>query len=95
MAKFERSGWSIAPPRANWRHSGWQHRCDRHAPKVLDIDEAAIILIREFGDDSPIVAYSRICCCLSRGDEAAAAHWNKVAQRIVAWLYPPREGPLH
>ncbi|CFX25871.1 protein of unknown function [Candidatus Filomicrobium marinum] len=63
--------------------------------KPLDIDKAAVFLIRKFGEDSASVAYSRAYCCRCRGDNNAAQEWNAVLNRIVALLFSPREGPLH
>lgn len=66
-----------------------------HPTKPLDIDKAAVFLIKQFGDDSAAVAYSRSCCCQCRGDENAAREWNAVMRRIVELLFSQRKGPLH
>lgn len=66
-----------------------------HPARPLDIDKAAVFLIKNFGDDSAVVAYSRACCCQCRGDENAAREWNAVMRRIVELLFSKREGPLH
>jgi hypothetical protein len=61
----------------------------------LDIDKAAVYLIKEFGEHSAAVACSRSYCCRCRGDETAAREWNAVMRRIVDLLFSQRQGPLH
>lgn len=61
----------------------------------FDVEQAAIVLIREFGEDSAAVAYSRAYCCRCRGDTHAACAWNSVVKRIVDLMFSPRRGPLH
>jgi hypothetical protein len=61
----------------------------------LDVDQAAVVLIRQFGEDSAAVAYSRAYCCKCRGDLDAAREWNTVVKRIVDLMFSPREGSLH
>lgn len=66
-----------------------------HPIKPLDVDKAAVFLIKKFGDNSAAVAYSRSYCCRCRGDETAAQEWNAVMKRIVNLLFSRRQGPLH
>ncbi len=61
----------------------------------LDVDQAAVVLIRQFGEDSAAVAYSRAYCCKCRGDDEAARAWNTVVKRIVDLMFSPRQGSLH
>lgn len=61
----------------------------------FDVDEAAVILIRQFGEDSAAVAYSRAYCCKCRGESEAARNWNTVVKRIVDLMFSPRQGSLH
>lgn len=62
---------------------------------TFDVGQAAVVLIRQFGEDSAAVAYSRAYCCKCRGDTEAARVWTTVVKRIVDLMFSPRQGSLH
>ncbi len=63
--------------------------------KPLDIDKAALFLIKKYGDESAVVAYNRANCCRCRGDEPTENEWLTVLKRVVDLHFAPRAGPLH
>lgn len=65
------------------------------ARRHLDINKAAVYLIRKHGEDSAVVAYSRAMCCRCRQDHAAEREWLAVVERVVELHFAPRRGPLH
>lgn len=63
--------------------------------KPLDIDKAALFLIKKHGEDSAVAAYNRANCCRCRGDPISEREWLAVLKRVVDLHFAPRGGPLH
>lgn len=63
--------------------------------KRLDIDRAALFLIKKYGDDSAKVAYCRAHCCRCHGDTVAEGEWKAVVKRIAELHFAPAGGMLH
>lgn len=63
--------------------------------KRLDIDRAALFLIKKHGDESAKVAYCRANCCRCQGDEIAEHEWRLVVKRIAELHFAPRLGHVH
>lgn len=63
--------------------------------RPIDVERAAIFLIRKFGDDSAIVAYQRARCCQCRGDAETAKEWDAVLKRVVDLFFVERTGRLN
>ena len=62
--------------------------------KRLDIDRAAVFLIKKYGDDSVKVAFCRANCCRCSGDTGAEAEWQIVVKRIAELHFAPPMGKL-
>lgn len=63
--------------------------------KSLNVDRAAVFLIRRYGDDCAKVAYLRAQQCQCRGAAQAASEWKLVVQKVVELHFAPRSDPLH
>lgn len=64
------------------------------ARKPIDIDRAAVFLIKKHGDDSAVVAYNRANCCRCRGDSQSEREWHAVLKRVIELHFETRKGRL-
>ncbi len=67
------------------------HPPSDHAHRPIDIDRAAWVLIRRFGDRSEDVALVRARHCQDDGRETAAAEWRCVLIKVLE-IRAPKQG---
>lgn len=62
---------------------------------MINVDRAAVVLIRRFGDDCATVAHNRAMFCSARGDAQGAAEWKAVLRRVTDLHFAPRPDRVH
>jgi hypothetical protein len=61
----------------------------------LNIDRAAWLLIRKFGDDCALAAYTRGQYCRCHGQYEAASEWQLVLLKVIELHFKQPSGPKH
>jgi hypothetical protein len=61
----------------------------------LDIDRAALFLMRRYGNDCAVVAFHRSRCCARQRLETAERDWRLVLRRVIELHFANPRGPVH
>lgn len=61
----------------------------------FDVETAALVLAKRFGEDCAAMAYRREQFCRARGEEGRADEWRAVLKRLASLYFAPKPTRLH